>query len=364
MVPSPPTCTPKHSPHCTRETLAPWTQPVSPEGTEPPSNQRAWNGGGGTPTPESLGRDGGSWSPVSASSPGPVLPARPWPQASGPVLNGGPSPSHCPALAPPARKGGERRRDADHGLEFYWSFHKYVSLGSAADGGVACGGSALAGEPQSLKKPEEKRGIYRPADSEPPAAGPGAAGPEGLRRRGSVRHQPAKPTRPVLGPGSSQGTPGGGEGGPGWGAAPHPVQGPGHPGGPPCPAHPFPGSDFLSHSSSLLGRGPVPQGAEATSEPGRAEGRGCWALCGRFSLCGAQPGPCPPLANPWPMGPASQGRLVGSGPPWPCKSLLVGGQQVARGSVWRPRPSPRAGWAWTECPHGARPQSRTPPPSP
>lgn len=142
------------------------------------------------------------------------------------------------------------------------------------------------------------------------------------------------------------------------------MQGPGHPGGPPCPAHPFPGSDFLSHSSSLLGRGPVPQGAEATSEPGRAEGRGCWALCGRFSLCGAQPGPCPPLANPWPMGPASQGRLVGSGPPWPCKSLLVGGQQVVRGSVWRPRPSPRAGWAWTECPTGPvlRAGRRPPPP--
>lgn len=48
------------------------------------------------------------------------------------------------------------------------------------------------------------------------------------------------------------------------GAAPHPVQGPGHPLGPPGPAHPFPGSDLLSPSSSLLSRGPVSQEAEAT----------------------------------------------------------------------------------------------------
>lgn len=50
----------------------------------------------------------------------------------------------------------EQQADVGPWAWVYWSFHKYVSSGSEADGGLAYGGSALAGEPQSLKKTGEK----------------------------------------------------------------------------------------------------------------------------------------------------------------------------------------------------------------
>lgn len=145
-----------------------------------------------------------------------------------------------------------------------------------------------------------------------------------------------------------------GGGGQGWGAAPHSVQGPGHPLGPPGPAHPFPGSDLLSPSSSLLSRGPVPQEAEATENQAglRAEAAGSCAA-GHSSLCGAQPGPRPPLPNTRPMGRPPRCGLWGSRPasgPRQVWSLLVGGQQAVWGSVWRPSHSPGEGWAGQNAP--------------
>lgn len=157
-------------------------------------------------------------------------------------------------------------------------------------------------------------------------------------------HQQANPAR-LSWARAACGAPGGGGGGQAGGSAPPHA-------GPPCPA-PFPGSDFLSPPCSLLSRGPVPQEAEASSEPGRAGPR-LLALCWRLQPPGGSAGPCPPLANPLPAGPASQLWLLSGRSPlapevW---SLSVGGHEVwgSHHSPGRGGPSSEpAGWG------GARP---------
>lgn len=155
------------------------------------------------------------------------------------------------------------------------------------------------------------------------------------------------------------------------------MQGPGHPVGPLCPAHPFPGSDLLSPLQLPPESGAGPPGSRGHSEPGWAGAAGSCA--GHSSLRRAQPGPCPPLPNTRGKGPASQGWLVGQQPrlwPWqsgPCRWVVSRWSGAACGGPGRGGPGqnaptgpalgaghPPVGWGVAQAGRSAGPALPTP----
>lgn len=117
-----------------------------------------------------------------------------------------------------------------------------------------------------------------------------------------------------------------------------------------------PGSDFLSPLQLPPESGACPPGSRGHSNrPGRG-----LRLLGPVPAISGLPTAAQHAAN----GPGLPGVAHGQQPrllPQQVWSLILGGQQVVWGSVWRPSHSHREGWFWTECPHRACPQSRTPP---